>query len=115
MTIDNDTLARDYALLEDQHDILAAQLARMESANHETTPGDVIHRLCDGANPVQVWREHRALTQEQLATASGVSLAMIQAIESGAELTLRIAAVIAKVLRKDAEDLIPWSQDDTPE
>jgi hypothetical protein len=39
MTIDNDTLARDYDVLEDQHDILAAMPARIEAANEERLPG----------------------------------------------------------------------------
>ena len=111
MTIDNDTLARDYDRLEDQHDILAAQIARIESANAEPTPGEVIHRLVDGEHPVLVWREHRGLTRAALAAASGVSEAAIAAIETGAEPGLRDAVSLARALGKDAEDILPWPQD----
>jgi len=111
MTVQNDTLARDYAELEDQHDVLAVQLARIESANEELIPGEIIHRLSAGDAPLTVWREHRGLTLEALAEKAGVSVAEVRAIESGKDPLLRIAATLAKALNIDAEDLIPWPQD----
>ncbi len=111
MTIENDRLARDYAELEDQHDVLAVQLARIESANEELIPGEIIHRLSAGDAPLAVWREHRGLTPEALAEKASVSVAEVRAIESGTEPLLRTAAALAKALDIDAEDLIPWPQD----
>lgn len=110
MTAQNDTLAEDYAALEDQHDVLAAMLARIEAANEERIPGAVIHRLSNGEAPLTVWREHRGLTPESLAEKAGVSASDVLAIEAGAEPRLRVAAALAKALRVDAEDLIPWPQ-----
>jgi DNA-binding XRE family transcriptional regulator len=113
MTIDNDTLARDYAELEDQHDVLAVMLSRIESANEELIPGEVVHRLSDGEAPLVVWREHRGLTPEALAEKADVPVADVRAIEAGAEPRLRVAAALAKALGIDAEDLIPWPQDES--
>ncbi len=111
MTVENDTLARDYAELEDQHDVLAVQLARVESANEELIPGEIIHRLSAGDAPLTVWREHRGLTPEALSEKAGVSLAEVRSIESGTDPSLRTAVALAKALEIDAEDLIPWPQD----
>jgi len=113
MTIDNDTLASDYDALEDQHDLLAAMLARVESANQELIPGKIVHRLSAGEAPITVWREYRELSPEALAEKAGVTLAEVHAIEAGAEPRLRVAAALAKALGIDAEDLIPCPQDES--
>jgi ribosome-binding protein aMBF1 (putative translation factor) len=112
MTVQNDTLTEDYAALEDQHDVLAAMLARMESANEERIPGKIVHRLSDGDIPLTVWREHRGLSPEALAEKAGVPVSDVHAIEAGADPRLRVAAALAKALGIDAEDLIPWPQDE---
>jgi DNA-binding XRE family transcriptional regulator len=113
MTIDKDTLARDYAELEDRYDVLALMLARIETANEERIPGEIVHRLSAGQPPLTVWREHRGLSPEALAEKAGVSVADVRAIEAGAEPRLRVAAALAKALGIDAEDLIPWPQDES--
>jgi DNA-binding XRE family transcriptional regulator len=97
--------------LEDQLDAATVMLARIQSANQEMIPGDVIHRLIDGHPPLLVWREHRSLDPAALATRSGIAPATITAIEQGAEPTLRDAAALARALEIDAEDLLPWPQD----
>jgi DNA-binding XRE family transcriptional regulator len=97
--------------LEDQIDVATVMLARIQSANQEMIPGDVIHRLIDGEPPLRVWREHRGWDHAALATQSGLAPATIAAIEQGAEPTLRDAATLARALGIDAEDLLPWPQD----
>ena len=47
-----------------QLEAFAHQLATGEE---ETVPAAVVNALLEGANPVKVWREHRALTQDVLA------------------------------------------------
>lgn len=97
--------------LEDQLDSVVGMLARIESANSERVPAAVVDRLSDGEAPVRVWREHRGMDREALAHASGVDVATITAIEDGSEPSLKVAVALARALRLDAEDLVPWRQD----
>jgi transcriptional regulator with XRE-family HTH domain len=46
-------------------------------------PQAVAMAMADGVRPVRAWREYRAMTQEQLAAASGVSKPYVSQIESG--------------------------------
>ena len=54
-----------------------------ERGEDELIRASIILRRLNGDSPTRVWREHRGLTQGQLAAASGVSRAMIAAIEVG--------------------------------
>jgi hypothetical protein len=40
------------------------------ASGEELAPSEVTYAILDGGNPVRVWREHRGLTQQQLAEAS---------------------------------------------
>ena len=97
--------------LEDQLDAALAMLARIETVNDEFVPATVVDRLSAGEPPLRVWREHRGLDIAALAQASSVDPALVAAIEQGVEPGLRAAAALARVLRIDAEDLLPWRQD----
>jgi len=98
--------------LEDQFDAALAKLARAEQTNEETVPFEVLQRLADGAVPVIVWREHRGLSQEQLAAAARVQVKILAEVESGREdVPLRAMYAIARTLRIDLDDLVPWSMD----
>lgn len=67
--------------------------------NEETFPSDVVNRILDGGHPVKVWREYRGLTQDQLASASGLSKPYISQIEAGKRTgTLESLQAIARVL-----------------
>jgi DNA-binding XRE family transcriptional regulator len=103
-------LAQELEEMEDQRDAVAAMLARIETANQERLPWEMVKRLCAGKNPLLVWREYRGLTAEVLAEKASLDAAEVHAIESGAEPRLRVAAALAKALDIDAEDLIPWPQ-----
>jgi DNA-binding XRE family transcriptional regulator len=56
---------------------------RLERQDDELIPLDVTERRIGGESPVKIWREYRRTTQAGLAKASGVSRAMIAAIEAG--------------------------------
>ena len=56
--------------------------ARLASGEEELIPLEVIERRLNGEAPLRVWREHRKLTQEQLAKKANVSRAFIAAIET---------------------------------
>jgi len=60
-----------------------AAKARLDRGDDELIPLEITERRIAGENPVKLWRRHRALTQEALAKASGVSRAMIAAMEAG--------------------------------
>src|SRR5690349_16458064 len=103
--------AHEIEALEDQLDAALLKLARVEQANEETVPFEVVRRLSDGDVPVVVWREYRSLSREQLATAAQVDLGMLEAIENGKEdVPLRIVQSLPRVLRVDLDDLVPWPQ-----
>lgn len=57
--------------------------ARIELEKDEVVPFELVERRVGGENAVKLWREYRDLTQEKLAAISGVSRAMIAAIEAG--------------------------------
>jgi DNA-binding XRE family transcriptional regulator len=98
-------LVEDAEMLEDvrDYDLAKEALAKGE----ELVPGDVAFAILDGANPVKVWREHRGMTQRQLAEAAGISAPYLSQIESGKrEGTADVLAAIAKVLRLSLDDLV---------
>ena len=61
--------------------------------------------LLGGENPIRVWRDHRRMTQEQLAAAAGVRRAYVAQLESGRRRGSAMAlARIARALKVDIDD-----------
>lgn len=94
------------AALEDRDDRRAYDAAK--AAKPEMVPAAIADRLLAGENPIRVWREHRNLTQRQLADTSGISKPYLSQLENG----LRKGAIdvlrqVASALRVDFEDLVP--------
>ena len=96
---------------------LCAELERAKAALDAlhaagaTVPGEIVHAILEGANPISVWRKRRGLTQTALAEASGVSRSHIANLESGRK-DIRGAAVgaleaIADALDCEIGDLLP--------
>jgi DNA-binding XRE family transcriptional regulator len=99
------------ALAEDQADVRAYDQAKAElaSGEDELVPAEVVARLSAGEHPLRVWREHRGLTQEALATAAGVGKSYVSQIESGRKTgTLDTLRRLAAALGVDLDDLTPW-------
>jgi DNA-binding XRE family transcriptional regulator len=64
-------------------------------------------RLLDGESPLKVWREKRARSQRELATAAGVSAGYLAEIETGRKPgSVAALARLAKALHVQIEDLI---------
>jgi DNA-binding XRE family transcriptional regulator len=94
------------AALEDREDIRAYDAAK--AANPEMVPAAIADRLLSGENPIRVWREHRELTQQQLADTSGISKPYLSQLENGLRKgTVDVLRKLAAPLRLDLEDLAP--------
>ena len=65
----------------------------------ELIPSEITFAILDGENPVKVWREHRGLSQQQLAEAGGLNRQRLAEIEFGQlEPTDEEALALAKAL-----------------
>lgn len=75
-------------------------------SDEETIPLEVVERLID-ENQLLVWREYRGLSQADLANRSGVSVDIIQQIETS-QTTGSVAELkaLAGVLSLDIDDLV---------
>jgi DNA-binding XRE family transcriptional regulator len=110
-TPDN-TLAYELEDMEDQRDAVTFMLARMEQANDEARPWQVVERLHAGEHPVAVLRDPRHVSREDLASSVGAEPAVIEAIETyQQEGKPRLMLDIAHALRVDLDDLVPWAKD----
>src|SRR5271169_2964413 len=59
-----------------------AAKARLEDGSDELIPLEMTERRLRGEPALRVWREHRGLTQEQLAKKAKLSRALIELIET---------------------------------
>jgi len=86
------------------YDAAKGRLARGED---ELIPLEMTERRLAGESALKLWREHRGMTQEALAKATGVSRPMIAAIEAGHK-TGGVGTLkkLAAALRIDLDDLV---------
>lgn len=83
---------------EDYEDIVLYDVAKRNDDGLRI-PSDIVFRELGGENSVKLWREHRGLTVDMLATASGISKAYLSQIENGKRHgTMRVMKAIAKSL-----------------
>jgi DNA-binding XRE family transcriptional regulator len=73
----------------------------------ESIPAEVVHRIIEGDNLIQVWRKYRGLTQQELARQAGISRGYLAELETGRRTTSSQTTLtaIAKVLNLTAADL----------
>lgn len=76
-----DTLMEDSEMLADVR-VYDAAKERLKNGEDELIPLAITERQMRGEPALRVWREHRQLTQEQLAKKARVSRALIAAIET---------------------------------
>lgn len=97
---------------EDRFDAALAQRARVEQADQEAVPVEVVRRLSGGEAPLTVWREHRGLSRAELAAAAQVPAELLAEVEGGrGDVKLRLMHAIARALSVDLDDLVPWPMD----
>jgi DNA-binding XRE family transcriptional regulator len=88
--------------LEDIRDFDAAAANR----NRRMLPFEVTSAVLDGASPIRAWREHRGLSQSQMAVAAGIGMDELSGIEDGTRKpVLATLRRLAKVLRAHVDDL----------
>lgn len=69
---------------EDRDDERAADAAdQRRLAGEEYLPIEFLDRILAGESALKVWRKHRGMTLDALATASGTSKSMLSKIENG--------------------------------
>jgi DNA-binding XRE family transcriptional regulator len=86
-------------------DIRAYDAAK--SRREEAFPSEVAKRLVSGENPIRVFRDHRGLTQEQLARSAKIARPYLAEIESGRkEGSVAVLKAIAKVLKLQLADIV---------
>ena len=112
VTIPKDEYLRPKAIEEDMADLKSAAdiLAQIKAGTEELIPSTVVDRLLSGDAPLMVWREHRGLSQAELARQSGVNRIQIIDIEAGRK-TGSVATLkkLATALQVDMDDLFEAS------
>jgi DNA-binding XRE family transcriptional regulator len=94
------------ATLEDRADTAAVRAFLSNPA--ETFPDAVVATILEGTHPVKAMREHRGLTQVELARASGTSSVYISQIERGKRRSARkLLAKLARALGVASDLLEP--------
>lgn len=98
-------LVEDAEMLADVRDYDAALQAINQGK--ELIPAEVVYALLDGGNPIRVWREHRGLSQTELAGMVGISPSYLSQLESGKrDGTAEVLAAIATALSLTLDDLV---------
>ena len=99
-------LVEEAEMLHDIQDYDEIKLA-IASGTEELIPSKVTYALLDGENPIRVWREHRGLTQQQVAAEAGISKSYLSQLESRQRKgTTNVLAAIARVLNVSLDDLV---------
>ncbi len=109
VTIPKDEYLRLKALEEDLADFQSVSdiVKRLDAGEEELVPALVVDRLLDGEQPLVVWRQHRGLTQAELARRSGVNRVQIIDIEAGRKTgSVETLRKLASTLEIDIDDLV---------
>ena len=78
-----------------------------KSMGGESFPIEVADRLLAGEKAVRVYRDHRGMTQKQLARSAGINALYLSQIERGRRTgSARTLSALAEALGVDVDDLI---------
>ena len=106
------------ARLEDAEDKAALDAAERrettlgkEAGRADCLSAEFVQRLLSGEHPVRVWRSHRGLTREALASAAAVSPSYLTEIETGRKPgSFDALAKLAKALSISLDDIAAWRE-----
>lgn len=77
------------------------------AAGEEVVPSEVVYAILDGENALRVWREHRQLTQQELAERAGISKPYLSQLEAGKRAgTTEVLARLAEALNLTIDDIL---------
>lgn len=102
------------ALAEDAADLAAIEAHEAAKARGEVVylPDDAVSRILDGEHPLKIFREHRGLTQQELAAAAGVNRSYLAEIETSRKPgSVDALRRLASTLGVTIEDLLPPPED----
>ena len=106
VTIPREDYDRLVAAAEDLADLRAVEAFR--AAGQDGVPAEFVKRMLNGESLLKLWREHRGISQSELARLSGVNRVQIGDIEdrgkSGSVSTLK---KLAQALAIRIDDLLP--------
>ena len=92
--------------LQDIQDYDSAKLA-LERGDEELVPSEVVYAILDGEHPIKAWREHRSLSQQNLAQVAEISVPYLSQIETGKRKgSVEVLVAIAQALNLSLDDLI---------
>jgi len=102
--------------LEDAEDLAAVAAAEAreaalgkEKVRANYLPIELVRRLSAGEHPVRVWRAHRRLSREALATAAGIAASYLSEIETRRKPgSFSALAKLAAALHISLDDLAAW-------
>ena len=93
-------------MLQDIQDYDGAKAA-LERGEDELIPGEVVHAILDGENPIKVWREYRGMTQKALAEQAGISVPYLSQLETNKRKgSLDVLSAIAKTLNVSLDHIV---------
>ena len=100
-------LIQPYNIFSDCFAAMALSQYALAAGDEELVPAAIVNAILDGENPVRVWRQHRGMSQVQLAEAADISQAYLAQIETRKrEGTLGLYRSLADVLGVDLDDLV---------
>ena len=102
--------------VEDAEDLAAVAAAEAreavlgkKKARADYLPIELVRRLSAGEHPVRVWRAHRRLSREALATAAGIAPSYLSEIETRRKPgSFSALAKLAAALHISLDDLAAW-------
>ncbi len=99
----------DYERLIELADVQAAVRAEeRRKAGEEYVSTDIVARIINGENALQVWRKYRGLTQAELSARAGLSGATISHLETGKrDTSSKNWRALAEALSVDVDDIMP--------
>ena len=108
-TISRTQCDRPCAEADDLADLRAALAAEasIQAGTEELVPAAVADRIVDGANRLKVWREHRSISQTELARTAGINRVQIADIQADrATGSVRTLTALAEALGATIDDLV---------